>query len=167
MVGGLCYERRSSETTPKIAHPPVDIHAKYVTFVPSLASSVPKEEENNNHDDYEYSQKNMVILKKGNRYEYLDTPSSCIGQGSFGIVFKGVNKTNGQLVAIKKMSSMNVRPDELKTMQRVQNRHLVALIDICDNLDGLVYLIMELCDTDLDRHLKWSTTGRLTTLELR
>lgn len=163
MMGGLLYERRSSEASLKIPSSSTKIPTKCATFIPSsLTSSIAPEEEE--EPEYEYSKQKVSLAN--NRYEYVETPSSCIGHGSFGIVFKGIKKGSGEEVAVKKMSRLNVKQDELKTMQRVQNSFLVALIDICDEFDASVYLIMELCDTDLDKHLKWNT-GSLSTQDFR
>lgn len=60
------------------------------------------------------------------------------------------------------MWRMNVRPDELEAMKRVRNENLVALLDVWDEpAEDLSYLVMELCDTDLDRHLRGTQGGRL------
>lgn len=52
-----------------------------------------------------------------------------------------------------------MKPCELEAMKRVSNPNLVSLIDICDGTEELTYLIMELCDNDLDRHLRCKAIG--------
>lgn len=53
------------------------------------------------------------------------------------------------------MAEINVKSNELEAMKRVQNPFLVALIDICHDENHLnTYIIMELCDIDLDKYLK-------------
>jgi hypothetical protein len=60
------------------------------------------------------------------------------------------------------MWRVNVRPDELEAMKCVRNENLVSLLDVCDDVnDSISYLVMELCDTDLDRHLKETPCGHL------
>lgn len=96
---------------------------------------------------YVYSHKRVSV--GGSRYEYLDTPRYCVGHGSYGTVFKGVDRRNGSAkpVAIKKMASSMVKPGELEALKRVRNPHLVMLIDICNELDHFTYLVMELMES--------------------
>jgi len=104
---------------------------------------------------------------KAHTYEYLDSSAALIGHGSYGIVFRGVDRGSHSVVAIKKMARWNVKPEELATMKRVRNPNLVSLIDVCDEGDDLTFLVMELCDNDLDRHLRrCATDGRLGMSEL-
>jgi len=52
------------------------------------------------------------------------------------------------------MAQINVKSNELEAMKRVQNPFLVTLIDIFhDNNDLNTYIVMELCDSDLDKYL--------------
>ncbi|VDD93802.1 unnamed protein product [Enterobius vermicularis] len=90
---------------------------------------------------------------------YRDCDASCIGQGGFGSVFRGVETTTGKPVAIKKMPKAKLKENELKVMKAVSSRFLVALIDICMDTSEYMYIIMELCDTDLEQHLRFRTTG--------
>uniref|UniRef100_F1L969 Serine/threonine-protein kinase ULK2 n=1 Tax=Ascaris suum TaxID=6253 RepID=F1L969_ASCSU len=101
-------------------------------------------------------------------YEYRDCAASCIGRGSFGHVFRGIDNTSGMSVAIKKMAKINVKPNEMKVMKSVKSRFLVGLVDICVDSADSVYIIMELCDIDLDQHLKYySVNGALSKNNLR
>lgn len=116
-------------------------------------------------EPYQYS--GTVVPIKAHAYEYLDSSAALIGHGSYGIVFRGVDRGSNSVVAIKKMARWNVKPEELATMKRVRNTNLVSLIDVCDEGDDLTYLVMELCDNDLDRHLRrCATDGRLGMVEL-
>uniref|UniRef100_A0A914RS97 Protein kinase domain-containing protein n=1 Tax=Parascaris equorum TaxID=6256 RepID=A0A914RS97_PAREQ len=101
-------------------------------------------------------------------YEYRDCAASCIGRGSFGHVFRGIDNTSGMSVAIKKMAKINVKPNELKVMKSVKSSFLVGLVDICVDSADSVYIIMELCDIDLDQHLRYySVNGALSKNNLR
>lgn len=60
------------------------------------------------------------------------------------------------------MAQVNVKQNELEAMKRLQNPHLVQLIDICHEHDDMnTYLIMELCHTDLEQYLHNKEDGRL------
>jgi len=156
-MGGLICERRNSESTgPKAGEV-------------SLKLEPPEAEgHESGFEDYPYEYSNERVTFSNNRFEYSDSATSCVGHGSFGTVFKGIDKSNSQQVAIKKMTTFNVKPDELKTMQRVSSDYLVALIEISDENTGITHVVMELCDTDLEQHLLWNTTsGKLTQSELK
>lgn len=68
---------------------------------------------------------------------------------------------------MKRMAEINVKSNELEVMKRVQNPFLISLIDIChDDNNVYTYIIMELCDIDLDKYLKFNApNGFLSTLE--
>lgn len=55
---------------------------------------------------------------------------------------------------------------ELEAMKRVQNPFLVSLVDICQDENHLhTYIVMELCDVDLDRYLRTQKDGSLSSSE--
>uniref|UniRef100_A0A0R3RXF8 Protein kinase domain-containing protein n=1 Tax=Elaeophora elaphi TaxID=1147741 RepID=A0A0R3RXF8_9BILA len=102
-------------------------------------------------------------------YNFSDCVASCIGNGSFGFVYRGVESSAGKPVAIKKMPKVNVKLDEIKVMKAVKSNYLVSLIDTCiKNDEDNIYIITELCDIDLDCHLKYHTIdGTLSSHNLR
>ncbi|WKY14814.1 hypothetical protein Q1695_000382 [Nippostrongylus brasiliensis] len=105
-----------------------------------------------------------------NGYCYIDSFSSLIGLGSFGVVYKGYNaKDHSSLqVAIKKMSRMHVKDNELRVIRSLNNTYLVGVLDICAVDDMTCCLIMELCDGDLEHHIRnHSNDGRLNSANLR
>ncbi|VDK49437.1 unnamed protein product [Anisakis simplex] len=108
-----------------------------------------------------------VLVDYGN-YEYRDNASSCIGRGSFGRVFRGFDISNSLPVAIKKIARIDVKPNELKVMKSVNSPFLVNLIDVFISSGDSAYFIMELCDIDLEQHLKYQTSnGALSNNDLR
>lgn len=116
----------------------------------------------------EHSFSNARITIDCDSYEYSDCSASCIGHGSFGHVFRGTDTTTGKLVAIKKLACVNVKPNELKVMKAVRSRFLVGLIDIFVDSTENMFIIMELCDIDLDQHLRYCTdNGSLSPTDLR
>jgi serine/threonine protein kinase len=66
------------------------------------------------------------------------------------------------------MWRINVKPDELEAMKCVRNEHLVSLMDVIDEpTTDITYLVMEFCDTDLDRYLRFDAQNeRLQTPEM-
>lgn len=171
--GGLLCERRNSGSPAQKAPLPAD-----------CARAAAKASDNNNclpvqmnqrdvpnqpellEPPYVYSEENVMI--SDGHYEYTDTASSLVGHGSYGTVFRGIDRRTDQTIAVKKMLRINVKPSELEAMKRVSNPNLVSLIDICDETDDVTYLIMELCDNDLDHHLCCKAIGgKLSSSELR
>lgn len=151
-MGGLVCERRNSESAvPKVS--------------PTQLKLVTTEEEND-FEDYVYS--NECVIFSDNRFEYVDCATSCVGHGSFGTVFKGTDRLLSKSVAIKRIPTFNVKPNELKAMQSVSSEFLVSLIAICNENTPITHIVMELCDTDLDQYLLWNTaSGKLTETDFR
>ncbi|CAJ0609491.1 unnamed protein product [Cylicocyclus nassatus] len=103
-----------------------------------------------------------------NGYTYHDSFTSLIGLGSFGVVYKGFNEEENKQVAIKKMSRVHVKENELKVIRSLKSAYLVGVLDICMLDDATCCLIMEFCDGDLEFHIKNnSNDGRLNDANLR
>uniref|UniRef100_A0A0K0ES90 Protein kinase domain-containing protein n=1 Tax=Strongyloides stercoralis TaxID=6248 RepID=A0A0K0ES90_STRER len=104
---------------------------------------------------------NQIITLKNNSYSYLQSFSNCLGQGSYGRVFKGTSSNislHNNNVAIKEMLSVYVNDNEMQIMKAVSSEFLVKLIDIYHDINFFkTYLIMELCDSDLLQFLKANT----------
>ncbi|CAP33047.2 Protein CBG14564 [Caenorhabditis briggsae] len=102
------------------------------------------------------------LIKLEDKYEYNDSLDSMIGMGAFGAVFKGNVKDSTDPVAIKRMLKVHVKESELKLIKELHSEYLVGVLDICNYDDFFCCLIMELCDCDLDHHMRnISEKGRL------
>lgn len=102
-------------------------------------------------------------------YEYRDEEEARLGEGAFGIVFRGRHRRSGHAVAVKKLPTASIKPSELAVMQSLKSPYLVALIDVRPTPSmNCTYFVMELCDTDLDHHLTHcAVDGKLTGKNLR
>ncbi|KAK6057429.1 kinase domain protein [Cooperia oncophora] len=108
------------------------------------------------------------VVHLPNGYEYVDSFASFIGLGSFGVVYKGYSAKDQTDVAIKKMLKQNVKDNELRVIRALNNAHLVGVLDICELDELTCCLIMELCDGDLENHIRHhSNDGRLNSANLR
>ncbi|VIO86100.1 serine/threonine protein kinase, putative [Brugia malayi] len=112
----------------------------------------------------------ITISSTCNTFQYNDCIASCIGNGSFGFVYRGIESSTGKPVAIKKLSKGSIKLDELKVMRAIKSDYLVGFTDNCikSDEDSSMYIIMELCDIDLDCHLKYHTAdGTLSSHNLK
>ena len=80
-----------------------------------------------------------------------------LGTGAFSNVYKGINKTTGDYVAIKEIdknkykSANNINESEI--MVKIKNKNSVNLKEVFDTKQYF-YIIMELCIYSLDEYLK-------------
>ena len=90
-----------------------------------------------------------------------------IGEGAFAKVYRGRNKITKEIVAIKeievkKIEGMDIRADiqkEIKFMQIYDFcPNSVKLYDVYDE-NEIIFLVIELCDTDLSKCLQKSKNG--------
>ncbi|CAK73751.1 unnamed protein product (macronuclear) [Paramecium tetraurelia] len=72
-----------------------------------------------------------------------------LGQGSYGKVLKGINKSTQQIIAIKIQDSIN--DDELKVldmMRRKKHKNLINILNF-ERIDRKYYIVMEYCKESL------------------
>ena len=75
-----------------------------------------------------------------------------IGKGSFSVVYKGVHKTTGEVVAIKKINFANFSNslkkrihNEIFILKTIQHPNIVKLIDF-EYVNDYIFIIFEYCD---------------------
>ena len=95
---------------------------------------------------------------KSRGYEILEE----IGQGSFASVYKALNKKTNDFVAIKKIFKREKYDDifkrEIEIMQKINDQHSLKFIEFFED-EKNYYLILELCDTDLNAFLNFRRKG--------
>mmetsp|Transcript_193 Transcript_193/g.242 ORF Transcript_193/g.242 Transcript_193/m.242 type:complete len:299 (+) Transcript_193:39-935(+) len=90
---------------------------------------------------------------------YQKTEKGTMGEGAYGVVYKGRDKTTGEIVAMKKirleleeegMPSTALR--EISLLKELVHPNVVGLRNVIQEL-GRLYLIFEFLDCDLKRYL--------------
>ncbi|XP_058058074.1 inhibitor of nuclear factor kappa-B kinase subunit epsilon [Anopheles bellator] len=83
---------------------------------------------------------------------YVWCTTSVLGKGATGAVFQGVNKHNGEPVAVKTFNQLShMRPPdvqlrEFEVLRKVKHNNIVKLLDIEDDQEGRgKVIVMELC----------------------
>lgn len=92
----------------------------------------------------------MACLKGSQNYVWSTT--SVLGKGATGAVYQGVNKTNGEPVAVKTFNQFShLRPKEVKirefdVLKKVNHENIVKLLAIEEEEgNGSKVIVMELC----------------------
>ncbi|OMJ09278.1 Cell division control protein 2-like protein [Smittium culicis] len=87
-----------------------------------------------------------------------------IGEGTYGVVYKAIDKKTGETVAMKKIRlegdddgvpSTAIR--EISILKELQHTNIVRLLDIVHN-DTKLYLVFEFLDLDFKKYM--DTTGQ-------
>ena len=94
-----------------------------------------------------------ATVSSASRYE----KSEKIGEGTYGVVYKALDKFTGRTIALKKIRldceeegvpSTAIR--EISLLKELQHRNVVSLLDIV-HTRGKLYLVFEFLDMDLKR----------------
>jgi len=92
----------------------------------------------------------MSFLRGSANYVWCTT--SVLGKGATGAVFQGVNKNNGEPVAVKTFNQLShMRPHdvqvrEFEVLKKVKHENIVKLLAIEEEQDGRgKVIVMELC----------------------
>lgn len=77
-----------------------------------------------------------------------------MGEGSFGVVWRGVNRRTGEVVAVKQLRKEQLAlkgigreetDREIRMMSNLQHRNIIRLHDTVESVDS-IYLALEYCD---------------------
>lgn len=99
----------------------------------------------------------MVILTRFFALQYQREDK--IGEGTYGVVFKGRDKVTGKVLALKQIRleqdeegvpSTAIR--EISLLKDLRHQNVVALLDVVHE-DGKLHLIFEYLDSDLKKHM--------------
>ena len=95
-----------------------------------------------------------------NKYELLNE----IGDGTFGIVYEGINKETKEKVAIKKLKEKFrsledcLSKIEVRVLEKLDHENIVQLLEVIREKNGDASYIFEYCDCNLyefiDNHSK-------------
>ncbi|SOS77369.1 calcium-dependent protein kinase 2 [Plasmodium sp. gorilla clade G1] len=92
--------------------------------------------------------KNLILCHSG-KLEDKYIIDEKLGQGTYGCVYKGIDKVTNQLYAIKeekkdRLKNINRFFQEIEIMKKLDHPNIVKLYETYEN-DNYIYLIMELC----------------------
>lgn len=95
------------------------------------------------------------------KYESICT----VGEGSYGVVLKCRDKTNGSIVAIKKFLETDndkavkkIATREIKILKTLRHENLVNLIEVCRR-NRRIYLVFEFIEQNLLEEIERSKIG--------
>ena len=91
--------------------------------------------------------------------EYHVDLQTSLGEGSYGIVYKGSLKTDGSPVAIKKIEIADHLDkstlQEIHSLMSVKHNNIVQLLNVFED-DVCWWIVLEYCEQDLEKYLRSS-----------
>jgi hypothetical protein len=97
------------------------------------------------------SSSSSSVLRGSNRYTRMQE----LGEGRFGVVFQAKCRVTGLTFAIKRMKSAQAEGvdvtaiRELKCLRELKCPNIISLVDVY-SADGLLHMVLELCEATLD-----------------
>lgn len=95
-----------------------------------------------------------------------------IGEGTYGVVYKGKNKITNQLVALKKIRLENDEEGvpstairEISLLRELQHPNIVSLMDVLMQ-ENKLYLVFEFLSMDLKKYMESLPHGKLLDTQL-
>ena len=92
---------------------------------------------------------NFILTNSGSLTQYYTVETAKIGQGSYGSVTRGTNKSTGAIRAIKTISKSQVKNierfrQEISIMKQLDHPNIIKLFETFEDHRN-IYLVMELC----------------------
>jgi len=92
---------------------------------------------------------NFILANNGSLTQFYTVEAAKIGQGSYGSVTKGTNKSTGVVRAIKTISKAQVKNidrfrQEISIMKQLDHPNVIKLFETFEDHRN-IYLVMELC----------------------
>lgn len=99
-------------------------------------------------------------------YQKIEKPGSNLGEGTYGVVYKAIDKRNNEVVALKRIR-LEVEDEgipstalrEISLLRELEHDNIVQLKD-CVQSEGKLYLVFEFLDRDLKKYME-SCAGML------
>ena len=97
-------------------------------------------------------------MKEDENKRYNFTSNDIIGRGGYGYVYKSIDPKTNENVAIKEIYFNNGKEkdnilNEIYIMEHIDSCYSIKLKDKYEN-GKYYYLVMELCDENLDNYVK-------------
>lgn len=94
------------------------------------------------------------------RYQKIEKPGSNLGEGTYGVVYKAMDKQTKEIVALKRIR-LEVEDEgipstalrEISLLRELSHDNIVQLKD-CVQADGRLYLVFEFLDRDLKKYME-------------
>lgn len=94
------------------------------------------------------------------RYQKIEKPGSNLGEGTYGVVYKALDKQTKEVVALKRIR-LEVEDEgipstalrEISLLRELNHENIVKLKD-CVQADGRLYLVFEFLDRDLKKYME-------------
>lgn len=94
------------------------------------------------------------------RYQKIEKPGANLGEGTYGVVYKALDKQTQEIVALKRIR-LEVEDEgipstalrEISLLRELSHENIVKLMD-CVQADGRLYLVFEFLDRDLKKYME-------------
>lgn len=100
------------------------------------------------------SEENLISRLSGEEkvlsetYKFTESSDFALGEGAYGIVFRGRSTKNDKDVAVKRMLTSDLKEDELAVVRQLNNPFLVSYLDVFVE-PQFTYIVMEVMEQDL------------------
>jgi len=94
------------------------------------------------------------------RYQKIEKPGANLGEGTYGVVYKALDKQTDEIVALKRIR-LDIEDEgipstalrEISLLRELNHENIVKLMD-CVQADGRLYLVFEFLDRDLKKYME-------------